>query len=338
MALKLDAAFEQAKKQGKARQFLKNHPVYAARRAERQDVNYTVPESVMNKVQAKTGQVPVQTDLGDAIPGKVGKALKREQTVQDVQAGKQLGYFNPNVQTAFGSVTTDIDPTTGEVSRVESLTPEQQAILQAGQGITQTGQGIAQNYLQNYQPFQFGAGGDEARQRIEDQVYQRLTRDFSTDKERQRQATLQELSNRGIPLVPGDPTYDRFMSDFERQWRDKEEQARGQAVQMGGQEMQRSFGMGLQEYQQGLSDITQFQGMGTGLIAPNLPGYQAPGYQLTNPTEIALAIEQLKQGNRGLNIEQQRANLAGRTSGGYTPPAPAPVDPFVNAYPPEYQG
>ena len=346
--------------------------------------------------------------------------LQTEKPINQANAAQQITMTNPDTNTYTGSSQVTIDPKTGKPTYTETLSPEQQQILNQGQDLTQAGMRGAAEYLNNYQPtnlsqykspssfqdtslaginqFQGGQGADaqankliagyqkfnqtgspEERSRIESAVYDRLTKNVARDQQQEFNDMEQRMYNRGIPLDPSNPAYKKEMDAINEKYQAIKSDAAGQAVQMGGQELASSFNMGLQSHQQGVADTSSLYGIGssaqgqkmqeagqrynqalgtyqqgrsdasqnagfdlsqaqqnaadaaamqkfgTGLIMPNLPGYQKPGFgniTQTNPTELNLA-------QQGINIQQQQANTqqmaaarAGRSSGAATEAEP----------------
>lgn len=85
------------------------------------------------------------------------------------------------------------------------------------------------------------------RARIEEEVFGRLTRDLDKNKARDRQELEQSLYNRGIGV--GNPLYNQQMNEFDQKYNDMTTDARQRAAEIGGQELDRSFGMGWQQRQ-----------------------------------------------------------------------------------------
>jgi hypothetical protein len=204
----------------------------------------------------------------------------------------------------------------------QALSKGQQQISDQGEGLTQMGQQLAQQGLGNYKQFDFG-NFDEQRARIEDSVFGRLTKTLDQDYQNSRESAEQTLHNKGIPFS-GDPNsrYQQELASIDRRYDEAKESARNQAVSVGGQELSRQYGVDLGQHQQGLSDISTLQSQGIGLQNPNFQQYQGYTPQYSNPTQTALAVGALKQGQQGLNIQQQLANQPK-----FAPPGPAAPPP-----------
>lgn len=81
------------------------------------------------------------------------------------------------------------------------------------------------------------------RRRIEDQVFQNLTRNLKRDKAEEGAQLEQTLYNRGIAPDPSNPAYQKAMRDFNERYDQREAAAMGQAVEMGGNEFGRTVGI-----------------------------------------------------------------------------------------------
>lgn len=81
------------------------------------------------------------------------------------------------------------------------------------------------------------------RRRIEDQVFQSLTRNLKRDKGEELEQLEQTLHNRGVPLDPNNPLYAKAIRDLNERYDTREADALGRAVQMGGDEFGRSVGI-----------------------------------------------------------------------------------------------
>ena len=250
---------------------------------------------------------------------KMQNQLNTEAQVQDYQAQQQINYQNPNYNTAFGSQNVTYDENGNPVFN-QTLSDANQQLVEGGQNLSRQGQGIASNALNSFTPFQPQDLSAE-RDRIEGSIYGRLTRDVDSDYAREKEQLEQTLHNRGIPLDPQDPAYQRWMGDLDRKYRDIKENARSQAVEMGGNELTRSFGIERGAQQQQFADIAGVSQLGYGYMAPQLPGYQAPTYQLSNPSALQAQNQQLAlerftaqqnaAAQRGqLAVSQQNANTA----------------------------
>ena len=96
------------------------------------------------------------------------------------------------------------------------------------------------------------------RARIEDQVFGRLTKNLDTNRARDKQELEQSLYNRGIGV--GNPLYDQQMSEFNQRYDDLTTDARQRAAEVGGQELDRTFGMGWSQRQNELGEQGTIRG------------------------------------------------------------------------------
>lgn len=297
-----------------------------------------------NKAASNNTILPKNTKIDN-----VSQGVEAEKKVEEVEAETNIKYQNPNISGPTGSQNVTInDDGTVDVDR--NLSDNQQAILTGGEQLTQTGQGIAQNRIGNYgSDFNPNVAtrtmtGDMSanRQRIEDAAFQKLMgRNEEVFKAQERQLR-QTLYNQGVSLDQMDR--DPRMQALRERMANTRENASLSAIGIGGQEMQRDFQIqedliGNQINQAGtirnqnLNELGYVSSLGSGLQMPAFETYKGPNFQLSSPVDVNTAIESLKQGDRGLNIDQQRVNQANRPiqiGGGI---AQQPND-FVNAPPP----
>lgn len=104
---------------------------------------------------------------------------------------------------------------------------------------------------------------DEARQRVEDALYQRATARLDPEWTRRQTDLETQLANAGH--VRGSPGWTQAMDDFNRQRTDAYDAARFGAIGMGGEEQARLFGLGLAGRQQGVGEEMQKFGAGSQL-------------------------------------------------------------------------
>jgi hypothetical protein len=278
------------------------------------------------------------------------QAMGAEKTVADAQAKGQISYGNPSVETnPFGEKTVGFDETGRPVVK-ESLSPEQQKILEQQQQLSQTGGQAAQNIIQ-------GAGLNQAfnptldpriaqgdllgfRQKQQQDLEQYLTRDFQRDKARDLNTLETSLYNRGIPLDRQAEAYDRAIEGLNRDYDSRYAGAAAQALQFGGQEAKQAYDMNEgtiaaqlnqagQINQQNVSNAQNMSTLGTGLIVPQFTPFQGGTYQLGSPTDIQTQLQTAKSNaqqtaaqNKLINAQTAAANRsntgAGRGSNGST--------------------
>jgi hypothetical protein len=302
-------------------------------------------------MKAATAKVTEGANKQDA-----GKIVQGEKGVSNAQANQSINKQNPSViTTPTGSQT--VEMVNGRPVVTQTLSPEQQRILQEKQTQTNMGAGLARTALNEYQQFevpdQMGAfkstapkvgyfdpntdvrgfssdagpisnktgtvwnqqyeggagadaaannliggfsafsqtGSDEERARIEDAVYKKLTKNVDRDYNKEFDAMEQRMYNRGIPLDPSNPAYKQEMDALNEKYANIKESASGQAVQMGGEELARTFGMGQAAHQQTVSDIGALSGVGQAAYAAKMGG-QAQGFgQQMSATELKNAAQ-----------------------------------------------
>src|SRR5690606_21086200 len=173
---------------------------------------------------------------------------------EGLESEEQFKWWNPNTQGPLGGTEFTIGPD-GRPIKKDYLSEGQQKILDAGEGLTHSGMEQSQGLVNNYSQFAFDSS-DAGRQRIEDEVYRSLTRNLERDRERELESARQRLHNQGIPYSD-DPNskYQRMLNDIHERYDERDSAARGQAVQMGGQELMNQYQMGLGTHRQGISDI-----------------------------------------------------------------------------------
>lgn len=269
-------------------------------------------------------QAPVGA-LGAVKDKAVRGKLEDEVAVQDYQAGRQASLANPNTSTPFGS--SSYDPAANAYS--QRLDPAQQLIADQDAALSASARAIAQGMFGNI----MGGGKDVLsprmsqgdlnadRSRIEDELYGRYTKPIEQEYQRDKAAFEQRLASSGNP--PGSPRYTQQMAEFEKRYDDRRSSARGQAVEAGGGELSRSFGMGETLRADQLGELGTFAGFGAGLRAPNLPGFQAPSpYQLNNPTDISLKMKELEAAIK--QMQRQSGGGGGGGGGSQPPPSTSP--------------
>lgn len=310
----LSGAYERAVTEGRERRFLKNHPKY------RRETNASRPE--------RTGYKNLSNE--NAPIGKVQQAAEASNLRQG-KAQANLGNVG-SYGNAFGSATGGFNPETGRYEMQQTESGSQQQIREGGEALRIQAQQKAQEALGGYQQFsgpqtqigqyqggqgavgagnaliqgyeKFGwQGSPEERQRIEEDVYKRLTRNVDRDQAQEFDAMEQRMHDRGIPLDPSNPAYKREADALNEKYGAIKEGARGQAVEMGGNEMQRSYGQALGSHQQGMQDTGAFSNIGQGAYGQNLAaqGQQFGQGLATNQQQLAgmAALQQFGMGYQG---------------------------------------
>lgn len=273
------------------------------------------------KKQAKNNKYQKQLNKAQNT-NKAGDLARAEETGAQREARQDIVYSNPNQENPFGNRVVTIDPVTGQPTVTDTLSPEQQRILEQQQGLSATGGEKAQAQLENigqFNPEDFGAD----RARIEDEVFARLTRGVDEQQSRDVEQVKQSLVDRGIPYSD-DPNsrYQQELQDVNQRYDDARTNARRTATEMGGGELSRQFGIGQSTHQQQLSDVGTLSGLGTGLRMPNFQPYESPDYNPANATDIYATVEGNKNQKQQLDIAQQQANRKPSGGGSSAPAEP----------------
>lgn len=290
---KLKKAYEKALKAGRGEKFLKNHPRFAQK-------------------------IAAEPEKFGSLPKKIKKKLNNEAVVQNEQALKQIQYGNAQYNTDFGSTGVTFDEN-GNPVYTETSSDAQKGLLNQGQDLAKAGNQQAQNLMNNYQQFTQGSDPTGERSRIEDAVFDRMTSQLRRDYADRKGQLEQDMYNRGVAMDPNDDAYNKWMGNFQNSYGEQMNQAASQAVIQGGEEMQRNFNQGLQQHQQGMSDMSALQQQGIGYQGVQGPGYTGPQpYSLTNPNDLQLALKRMELEKQQVNIQQQLANksLGGGGGGG----------------------
>lgn len=265
-----------------------------------------------------------RTGISNAL---VTEGLKSDLNVKE--QSKQIGPYG-------GSMTTTKDEQ-GNVIVTTELSPEQKGLLAAENYISGMGLGIGSSILRN-KAAEFEAGfnpnltartttGDinQDRARIEEEVFKRYTKDLDQNYDRDKQRMEAELLSRGVPLTPESTQYQRAMEELNKRYDNQRIEARQRAVEKGGEEFSRSFGIGeqlrgneLSEQSairsQQIGEIGAFAGMGPGIRQDQFTPFTPNKVELPDPTAIQVAKTGLKQGQQGLDISKQNADTAAKTN------------------------
>ncbi len=240
------------------------------------------------------------------------------------ESKKQIALQNPDQYNPFGSQTTRMNPD-GSISVVQNLSQDQQKILDQDEALAKAGRGIAQDQISNFQQpwdantadrqFQGGFGAD--RMRIEDAVYQNLTRDNSKMKQQEREDLERTMFNRGIALDPRNEQYAKSQENLDKRYDSLDQQARLQATQFGGNEMAQQFGQqeqlianqfaqGQAQRNQQLGELGQFANFSVGQQTPSFQGYQGPNYDVNDPSSYVYGARDYKEANQNQQIQKNQ--------------------------------
>jgi hypothetical protein len=268
--------------------------------------------------------------LGKAMSNRaLGKVVSDATRIGTTQARLSNLTLNPNISGSLGGQTTEIDPDTGQPITKQFLSPEQQAILEGQQGVTKTGIGKQQQWMSGMNAFNPDLS-EEARQRVSDAVFARLTRGMDQRQKQQSNELAQDLYNRGIQFS-SDPN-SRYQQEMNmlRQQQDEERQGYSmQAYEAGLSEQQAQFGMGQGTRQQQMSDLAAMGQLGSGLLMPNYQETQGVATDIVGAAGIPLEQQDVQTRRRLANASieaTKRRNVGGSSpSGGGT-------SPFVASY------
>lgn len=267
-----------------------------------------------------TFQAAGQDTIQDASLKNAKGALQTQFDLNQQLGQQQAGMNNPNQANYFGSQTYTIDPKTGQPTITQNMSDAQKQIAQGGEGITNQSYQAALKQLQGGQFGQTfnpnltartGTGDLIAdRQRIEGDVYSSLTRGLDDQYSKDKNATLQGLANRGI--APGNRAYQEALKQLDQRYDDQRLSAKTQATQLGGQEYERSFGIGETTR---ANDLATQQGIRNqqfgevGALSQMGPGLYQQNFQGFTPTQLqGLDVAGTKLGYMAANTNQQQAD------------------------------
>lgn len=314
--------------------------------------NFGYGVSSQNAGQGPTSQdvVNATDDIGRNDPGG---AMDAEIKAEDFNANKTITNNNATTSNPFGGSEVTFDAN-GNPVYTETLSENQGKILEGQENLTQTGLNNANNLMNNgtvggpFDPTLAQRAMDDdlisERQRIEDEIYGKLSKNLERDRGRELESAEQTLFNKGIPFS-ADPEsrYQKELSVIQDRYDSRDESARSQATMQGGDEFLKQFGAQEQLIANQLAEQTGIhntnwnnvfnnQGMGSGFIMPNLPGYAGPGgYNPYSPMDIWGAVQGNNQGWEQLKIANAAANKP--PSGGGAPPPAQPSGPPIVSQP-----
>lgn len=266
---------------------------------DRGDITPEQAEQEANRQRSSAGLLPpnapgigANIELGTAMGDIQGQAA-----ANNYAAAQNANLNRLDEQGPYGSATYVRDPETGKVTRNYNLSAPQQELLdQQQQRDLQIGGTVAGSLGQAdrvyQQPLSFDgardvdyyttkglnkvqaprsysdlpqlptADGDLGayRQRLEDRLYSTFERRNQPGFERDEEALRQSLSDRGIPV--GSEKYEWELEQLRRSQSDARLDAQTQASVLGGQEMTRDFGIGLDTRNQGIGERNTLYNLG----------------------------------------------------------------------------
>ncbi len=266
----------------------------------------TVSGRVVNAISAEAAK--------KALGGAANKAAPKGKAAKPV-TGPVKPVTNTEA-TPFGSQTVAQDKA-GNITTTSTLDPKQQEIVDQDAALSAAGRRIAMGGLEGFKldkPVdRITTGNAEAdRARIEKAAYDRLTRNFARDEAAGMQQTEQSLANRGIPANPSDPQYSKFVNAERERWANARSDAMNNAVQLGGQELQRDYSIneGVRANQMG--EISGMASFGQGA---QIPQFQNQVSNMGNPNEIAATNKALKQQQDEARMNAASARMKASNSG-----------------------
>jgi len=241
----------------------------------------------------------------------------------------------------YGTSTTRLDEN-GNIITDQRLSDNQQIIQDKDEALARTakelaagqleGGGFEDNFVPETSERISGEDLEADRQRIEDALYAKMTRDIDNKEKAELEQVQQDILDEGIPFS-NDPQsqYQQRLRSATSRYDTARENARQTAIEQGGQEYQRNFGINEQRianeysqamgtHQQQLSDINNLSQLGAQVQAP--PGMDpATWAQLSQADKQRVSNEALA---RMQNRTQNRAiDASNRSSGGGVQENPA---------------
>jgi hypothetical protein len=252
-----------------------------------------------------------------------GGMLSAQQQADAYTQQQNLYGGRVNEQDVYGNTQDySYDPATGRWSSKQSLGASEQAKQTA---INQRDTGLYGLQSQMFgnisnqlsQPLSFNGlpslsqDYSQDRQRVESSIYDKFQRRMNDQFGQEKEQAKQALADRGIPM--GSERYNREMQQIDQRQNDARLDAQSQAVQMGGQEQQNLFNMGLSGRQQGINE-TMMQRQTPLNEYGALQGYQSgvntgqfnPMYQSTMQSPNVTGAQQVQQ--QGQLTREQMAN------------------------------
>jgi hypothetical protein len=281
------------------------------------------------------------------LPDKIEtyqQGVEAEKVVADTVAKGQIAYGNAAKEsTPFGEKTVEFDENGRPVIK-ETLTPQQQEILDQQQELSKTGGDAAKQIIEQgglnkaFDPTLDDrvAQGDlmDWRRKQQEELEQYLTRNIDRDKARDLNELETRLYNRGIPLDRQAEAYDRAMEGLARDYDSRRADAAAQALKYGGEEAQRTFNMNEETRRnqmneqvttrgQNVNDVQTMSTLGTGVIVPQFNPFTGGTYDVNSPTEIELELRRAQEEAKRRKLEEQILKQQQNRGGGGGGTAPS---------------
>ncbi len=264
-------------------------------------------------------------DFGNTAQGQAASIANTQGMLNNQNMQQQAQYNRVNEYNPYGQSEYRQNPD-GSYSRISSLSPEQQALLDSQQrrdlGFSGGMEGLGAQGVANLgQPFDYSkmpkALGMEDlqadRRRIEDTVYDQYAGDINRDYDRQMNMFRQRMADQGIPQ--GSEMYKQLEGDYMRNQGDALNRARSSAMMTSRGEMESMFDMGDRSRSRGiaeakdlrympLDEVARLGALSGGVQNPQFSGMsqiQAP------PIDFGNYASQFMGQDYGLDIYKQKA-------------------------------
>lgn len=269
---------------------------------------------------------------GGSAPQFNNQQVAKDQQTANVQTGIANAWLNNTNQiTPYGNLTYDqtgftYDNQGNQIPRftaTQTLSPDQQAILDKTTGIQKQALDIAPGLLTNVnnaisKPLDFSgapalpANGQAAR----DQAFEALMSRGRTELDRTRAAGEAQATNQGI--APGSEAWKRATQGWDQANVDLTNQATLAASQLAGQDLSQAQGLRnqwlnetLTQRNQPIQDITALLGLGGGVQQPSFVNTPQSTIPATDTTSPALAQYQGQLQQQQMQQSAQNAMLGG---------------------------
>lgn len=238
---------------------------------------------------------------------RTGKTVR---ATTQAQADRMLG-AGAGPQARGGGISQDIRKNVGNTI-ANNAPPGVSEVVSAGTDLSKTALGLANDQLKDWSAYET-PDLEAERSRIQDEVYGRLTKNFDRDYTNEKAQLEQTLYNRGIPIDPNDPQYQRFMQGLDEKYTNAKENASARATELGGEELSRSTNISMAGHNINMNDIDQLGNTGYG----------------TKGSELDLAIKDLEERKRANRAGEANTRAAIRKSGSGGAPAPTEDSAFI---------
>lgn len=224
------------------------------------------------------------------------RGAAEEQAASDMAALEYQTQANrANQNTPWGQVKWAQDPDTGKWTQDTTLTADSQRALDAQLGLSADRSELGQSMMgrvsdefsnpMDWSGLSEVGSGAGARDRAEADLYKRQTSRLDPQWQQTMEQTEAKLVAQG--LRPGDPAYEQQMENLNRAKTDAYDRAQSSAIQMGGAEGSRQYGLESSERNRQLAETMQKRGFSLNEInaimsgqqvgMPDMPSYSQAG-------------------------------------------------------------